>query len=90
MKLHLYITDLVRFAEGKIDFCAESDRHMDDTWLHVAEIDVNLDIDNEAITQGAIQAITKEEENQRAEHNVKMNLLAEKKQSLLAIEHKRD
>ena len=92
MKQFLYIVNMDDYLNGNFDNCftLTSNPRMDnyDGWKRCGEVEFEVNIDIEKAmkeTIGIIDATIKEE---MAEHELKINLLKEKKQNLLAIEHK--
>ena len=94
MYLYFYVTDADKVLSGQLMYGirvseeSPEDFHMSNIWPCIGDCDVDLDIDNQKLTQQAVDIIEKEEDKTRAEFEVKMGLLNEKKQSLLSIEHK--
>jgi hypothetical protein len=92
MKLHLYILNIADYLEGKFDYAftvyAEKSEWNDRPYLGEIEIDTSK-IDINELTQKAVESIEREEEEQRAEFQIKMDMLATKKANLLSIEHKK-
>jgi len=93
VKQYVYITDADQFIRGEIKNCFALDTDGSyegriDGWFLAGEVELNINTDEKKIRQSAVEFVEKAEETERAEHEVKMNMLAEKKQSLLAIEHK--
>ncbi len=94
-KQYLYITAPESFAAGHYGGCftLAADEDMSDSeycsnWINVGEIEFDFDINNKTLVDKQVKNIEMAEQKERAEHQVKMNVLAEKKQKLLSIEHK--
>ncbi len=94
-KQYLYITFPESFANGNYGACFTisdcedmSNSEYCSDWINVGEIEFEVDIDNKTLVDKQVKAIEIAEQRERAEHQVKMDLLAEKKQNLLSIEHK--
>ena len=90
MKLYLYISDTADFVEGKFDYAFSVYAEKYD-WLkrpYVGEFEMDISkIDVNELTQKVIADIEEEENKQRAEDQIKMDMLATKKANLLAITH---
>ena len=91
MKLYIYANDIEQVIEGRFFL---SLRITDDKEWHdkrgcpyLGEVEVDLDIDNQKLTQIAVDAIRRVGNETRAEFSEKLRILDEKKQSLLAITH---
>ena len=92
MKLHLYIANISDYLEGKFDyaFTVYAEKNDWNDRPYVGEIDIDTSkIDINELTQKAVESIEREEEEQRAEFQIKMDMLATKKANLLSIEHKK-
>ena len=90
MKIHIYITNAAEFLQGNYRWCfgiSDADDINVDGWFLAGEVEVELDVNNETITQFAVNAIDKAEQEEIAEHQVKMDMLKEKKANLLSITH---
>ncbi len=93
MKLYLYISDPVQFAEGDghglaVRGTAPEDFCLANEWPLAGECDIELNLDKQGIIDIAVADIDTQEKEERARHQVKMDMLSEKKQQLLSIEHK--
>lgn len=90
MKLYLYVTDAADYLEGKYHFHAvprENEIEIEGWYLaSVVNIDLSA-VDEDAIREYALGIIDTQEKETRAEFEVKMNLLKEKRQNLLSITH---
>ena len=90
MKLHLYISDTADFVEGKFDYAfsvyAEKYDWLKRPYVGSFEMDISK-VDVGELTQKVIADIEAEEDKQRAEYQIKMDMLATKKANLLSITH---
>ena len=93
MKLYLYINNAESFLQQDFKFCFQVstitpkgvEDHGWDDWTHCGEVDVDIDIDEQTVRQRAIDALTKRQEQTRAESQVKINIIEIRKQNLLAL-----
>ncbi len=94
-KQYLYITAPDSFAAGHYGGCFTLSGNEDMTdseycsdWINVGEIEFEVDIDNKTLVDKQVKNIEMAEQEERARHQVKMDILANKKKNLLSIEHK--
>jgi len=90
MKLYLYIANEEDYLNGCYDyaFTLYAKKHDWNERIFVQDVEVNIaNIDRTEITQKVVDTISKEEEKTRAEFEIKMGMLEEKKQNLLSITH---
>ena len=90
MKLYIYITNAGDYLSGNFDNCwylSDRNNYMIDAWFLAGEVEVDINVDNKVITQFAVDAIDKAGQEEIAEHQVKMDMLKEKKAKLLSITH---
>ena len=89
MRLFLYITNVDDYLNGGYSFHAvvkDAYGHIDG-WFLAGSVDFNPSVDEKEMRDYALGAIDNEEKETRAEFEVKMGLLKEKKASLLSITH---
>ena len=92
MKIHIFITNLDEYVRGEYRYCftASSDEDYGkglDHWEFAGSADVEINVNNAELTQKAVKVIEEKEEETRAEFEVKMGLLKEKKANLLSLTH---
>ena len=90
MQLHLYIRDTAEFLQGRFGFCfgVSSDEDLaGDGWILAGDAELNITVDGSEVTKKAVSAVEEAEQKEIAEHEVKMNMLKEKKANLLALTH---
>ncbi len=90
MKLYLSIVEPGNFLAGNYDWCfrVNVDREVAERYgIYCGEIEVEINADDKTVRQYALNAIEETERETRAEFEVKMQMLREKKQNLLCIEH---
>ncbi len=90
MKLYLYVREADEFLRGDYRWSLQVSDAKDfipGTYFPAGEINVNLDVDIDALRNHALGIIDEAETETRAEFEVKMGLLKEKKQNLLSITH---
>ena len=92
MKLYIYITDHESALKGdfawSITTSSREDLGENTDWLLAGEVDVELSVDNEAISMSAINNLDKEIQETRAVSEAKITELERRKQELLAITYK--
>ncbi len=93
MKLYLYISDPVEFAKDNcngliVRGIAPEDYNMADVWPFCGECDFEFNFDKQGVIDLAVADIDTQEKEERARHQVRMDMLSGKKQQLLSIEHK--
>jgi len=97
MKIYIFISNIDRFVTGdyRMAFTASSEKTYGQRCLEdgsdyplIGECEIDLsDTDIEKLTQQAVGIVDKATQQEMAEHQVKMNLLKDKKASLLSITH---
>ena len=96
IKNHLYITDPVNFDERKgsenhfavSNSTTLADGHYTKDWVYVAPVEFDVPIDKQQVIDSAAEAIRAQIKEEDAQHTVKKDLLTDRLNSLLAIEHK--
>ncbi len=94
IKQYLYITDPIAFSDGCRN-CLQLSQYDDlgvhgsytKEWIMAGEVEFDVDIDIDDVFVKAVEEIDHAEEKERAEHQVKMDILKEKRQKLLAISY---
>ena len=90
MKMHAYISNIEDYLAGSYDYAftlyVEKDDWNKRPYIGVVDVDISK-VNNYSLTQSAINIVAEEEEKTRAEFEVKMGLLNEKKQKFLSITH---
>ena len=92
VKQYVYIKDADAFIHGYHQncFCIFSDTSMDgyeEKYFLAGEVEFEINVDDKTIRQSAVNSIEAAEEKERAEHQVKMDMLATKKANLLSLTH---
>ncbi len=92
MKLYLYICNPERFLQADYTLSLEISSYDPEyaervfgNWIHAGEVEVEIDVDEQKIRQIALDALTKRQEQTRAESQVKINIIETRKQNLLAL-----
>ena len=93
IKQYLYITNPEGYLDGSVTcftICGSDDvagsKYTED-WILVGEIEVEVNMSDETIRQLMVGAIDAEEVRERAEFQVKLDKLKDRKDRLLAITH---
>lgn len=92
--LYIYIQNLTSFLEGDYGFSLvvradppeEYSKYSQDVFL--TEVELDLTVDTNSVRELAINKLSEEIQNNRAEAEVRNKILTDKMHSLLAIEHK--
>jgi len=90
MKLYIYIIDADAFLRGDYGWSLKASDRPDikaTGYFLAGDVEVNLNVVNQTVTQFALDTIDKAEQQEIAEHQVKMDMLKEKKANLLSITH---
>jgi len=90
IKQNLFITNIDDYLGGHYTHCfniAQSDM-LGTEWIKIGTTTIDVNVDKEMLTARGIKVIEEAETKEIAEHEMKMRLLKEKKDSFLALEHK--
>ena len=87
-KQHIYITDPLLFLSGSYNcFILCANDNVPDGWVLAGETEFEIDVETMKVRDSAVASLDAEIKKERAEHNVKMDLLQGKINDLLCIEH---
>lgn len=91
VKQYVLINRLDKFLAGNMDcFTLHDNTDMDGydgRYFLCGEVEFDVDVDTKMLTQKAVEVIERELQEEMAQHQVRVDLLATKKANLLSITH---
>jgi hypothetical protein len=89
IKQHVVITDPDQFLRGDFQTCFTlySTPTQIGNWIDCGEVELDINVDHDQVTAKVLEVLDAEIDKERAEHELKMNMLITRKNELLAITH---
>jgi hypothetical protein len=89
IKQHVHIVDPDDFLRGDYHSCFnlfDSPSNCPE-WIDAGEIELDIEVDKDSVIARVVTALDEEIEKETAEHELKMELLKQRKNEMLALTH---